>query len=242
MGFLLTISMGSLQAQKAVDASGGDASGTGGTVSYSIGQIDYMALSATSGKVNEGVQQPNNSASVPVTMLSLKALRHVKQVTLNWSTATEANSSHFVAEKSVNGVEFTEIGRVKAAGISNILRSYTLNDIKPIMGWNYYRIKEVDVDGRFMFSQVAAINFNTKESMAVIYPNPTSGNITLNIANTTTTFTYSLFDAQGKWVMSKNVTGAQTVIPMAELAPANYVLKLTDNNREIQSFKILKSK
>lgn len=231
-----------VQAQQAVASSGGDAASSAGSVNYTIGQIDYVYAAGTTGSFNQGVQQPNLSSSVPVTMLDLKATKQQAKVILDWSTATESNSSHFIVEHSSNGIEYDQLNRVQAAGNSSTLRQYTSNDEHPYTGWNYYRIKEVDLDGKVMYSKVAAVAFD-KTTTAVVYPNPTSGDVTLNMTNSSNSFlSYALYDAEGRLLLTSAISGDKTIIHTASLAPATYVLKFTDKKSELQSLKIIKTK
>ncbi|HOY42299.1 MAG TPA: T9SS type A sorting domain-containing protein, partial [Chitinophagales bacterium] len=99
---------------------------------------------------------------------------------LNWTTASEINTLKFEVERSpqsIGGV-FTYIGELPAAGSSNVPLSYHLNDNNPLTGDNYYRLKMIDIDGTFKYSQTIFIR-NDKDVVYTnaingIYPNPTS--------------------------------------------------------------------
>ena len=76
-----------------------------------------------------------------------------------------------------------------------------------------------------------------------VYPNPTNDILTLKVENyDTESLYYKLFDANGKLMGSKMVTGNETIISMANLLPNLYVLKVIDNQKEIKTFKIIKTK
>jgi hypothetical protein len=93
---------------------------------------------------------------------------------LQWSTSSEINSHNFVIEKSLDGVEFTNIGVLEAAGISGEKKGYRFLD----MGMNeeraLYRLKQIDLDGMFDYSQTVLINRNEANMFAVVAMSRTS--------------------------------------------------------------------
>jgi hypothetical protein len=213
------------KSQQAVVASGASGSGSGGTISYSVGQIDFIA---PDNNTNAGVQQAFSTASFPVTWLSFTATRQDRIVFLKWQTSTEINSGYFIAERSVNGIDFlTEVGNVPAKGNSFVVANYSLKDKNPQHGINYYRIKQVDKDGKFIYSITIAINFEP-DMVISCYPNPALTFIRLDIAATQVTgYRYQLFDAGGKLVNASAITGQSTIVQINPLRPGAYVLKVT---------------
>ncbi len=242
---LLLFSMGTivLNAQKGVVAAGGTAEGNTGSVSYSVGQLDYVAISTSNGSVLQGIQQPVTSSLLPVTLLNFKATKQDSKVLLNWETASEINSNKFVVQRSKDGVDYSTIKQLVAAGSSNTLKRYSTEDLQPLQGWNYYRIQLMDKDGSFIYSKVGAVNFDLKTGFAVVYPNPTKGNIRLQIENgVSRLLTYKLFDSYGKLVFANTITSNETNIRIGKLAAGSYYLKIIDqNNQEFKSFQIIKT-
>jgi hypothetical protein len=96
---------------------------------------------------------------LPVSLLDFNGLVRNKAIELVWSTAQETNSRYFDVLKSMDGISFTEIGKVNAAGNSTGLRGYQFMDNTPANGINYYKLKQVDMDGRFVYSKNIAVNF-----------------------------------------------------------------------------------
>ncbi|MDP4264494.1 MAG: T9SS type A sorting domain-containing protein [Bacteroidota bacterium] len=94
--------------------------------------------------------------SLPVTLLSFSGHLDNKTIPLDWSTSQELNSSHFEIEKSTNGSDFHYIGGVMAAGSSSSQRNYNFID-RNVNEFNYYRLKVVDIDGRFTYSPIILI-------------------------------------------------------------------------------------
>jgi hypothetical protein len=187
-----------------------------------------------------------SSAVVPVTFTALKARKLNSTVALEWGTLTETNSSHFVIERSTNGTNFTTtIGRVNAAGNSNAEKNYTLNDVTPIKGLGYYRVKQYDLDGRYTYSNVAAINFDKIASLLVVYPNPVKN--TLNVEYTAIKggkIELNIIDAKGAIVkqQTQTVVLGRNVHTMnvSNLAKGVYVIKTIDADKNVVYTKFIK--
>jgi hypothetical protein len=114
------------------------------------------------------------SGALPVTLLSFTAKPSKDIIVLEWKTTTELNSEKFVIERSDNGIAFESINEVQAAGNSVAPIQYTANDNLPLSGRNYYRLKTVDLDGYFEYSDVVTLNYEGKKGI-LIYPTPSNG-------------------------------------------------------------------
>ncbi|MBX9850599.1 MAG: T9SS type A sorting domain-containing protein [Cytophagaceae bacterium] len=103
-----------------------------------------------------------------------------QKVYLHWTTFSEVNNDHFEIEKSSNGSDFITAGIVKGAGNSNVILMYNFTDESPYHGKNFYRLKQVDADGKFSYSNIIFID-NQQTITSSIYPNPADENISLKI-------------------------------------------------------------
>ena len=238
------ISLSNLFAQKGIVTSGGNAIGSSGTVSYTVGQIDFIAASNATGSISQGVQQPILPSLLPITLLDLNAKKQTDKVQINWETSTEVNSSKFFVQRSKNGNDFTTIKQVQAAGNSMFPLKYSTLDDNPVNGTNYYRISLIDKDGSSVFSKIVSVNFTNKGIVTIVYPNPTKNNFVLRVSDPsgTTTLQYSLFDVNGKLLLSNIITKTETTVQVNQLAAGTYFLKVLDKNQhEIKTFQINKS-
>ncbi len=114
---------------------------------------------------------------LPVTLVYFEATTEQRAVALNWETATEVNSQSFVVERSSGAEPWEAVGApVTAAGNSTQPLKYQHWDEQPALGWNYYRLRQLDLDGTETLSGVASVFFNGKVSdvmpTVVLYPNP----------------------------------------------------------------------
>ena len=150
---LLGLGLTGLQAQEVIPATGGNASGSGGSASYSVGQVVYTTNTGTNGSVAQGVQQPFEISVV-------------------------------------TGIE-------EAKGINLSVSAY---------------------------------------------PNPTTDFLTLSVDNfEVSKLSYQLYDMSGRLLETKKIEGNQTSIVMSNLVPATYFLKVTEGNKKVKTFKIIKT-
>ncbi len=90
----------------------------------------------------------NQTNTVPVTLLSFTAKAEKNTAKLEWKTSSETNNRAFLISHSVDGKTFTEIGKVASASTSSTLKDYVFYDNNPVQGINYYRLQQVDFDGK----------------------------------------------------------------------------------------------
>jgi hypothetical protein len=101
-------------------------------------------------------------------------------ITLSWITLSEINNSHYVIEKGKDGVHFEELTTVPGAGTTTHLSSYLVTDKNPFEGLQYYRLRQVDIDGKSTLSSTLAVKWNSLHVFQ-IYPNPSTGELFANI-------------------------------------------------------------
>ncbi|HLK28738.1 MAG TPA: T9SS type A sorting domain-containing protein [Puia sp.] len=185
-----------------------------------------------------------NHTTLPVNIINFTAKNiNNKYSQLNWTTSSEMNNDHFEIERSGVSSDFKSIGTVKSNGNSSSSQQYAFKDTSPLDGTNYYRIKQVDINGNFQYSTIATATFNLK--LIDIFPNPAhkqlyirnnsnfSGNEQLTIA---------IFDVSGKTIYKQQSTSAGgTVIPInipAKVMNGMYVVKVTNSKGDVQARKI----
>ncbi len=116
----------------------------------------------------------NAPVTLPVKLAKFAAKIESNSVFLTWETLSELNSDRFVVERSTNGNLFLPIGEIKTKGNSNQQINYSLRDKNPQDGMNYYRLKQVDLDGSFEHSEILPIKFALLSTSIKTYPNPAS--------------------------------------------------------------------
>lgn len=125
------------------------------------------------------------SGPLPVVFISFVAHKtnFNTDALLEWNVASELNADRYVVERSLDAVNFTKIGEVKAVGNTQIEQKYDFTDENPALGQNYYRLKQFDMDGKFIYTPVRVLNFNDNSELVSIYPNPSTGKVTVNLTS-----------------------------------------------------------
>jgi hypothetical protein len=144
-------------------------------------------------------------APLPVTFTKLDANCTDKGTLVNWATASEFNSSYFELERSTNGNYWTPVSSVEGAGNSSETRSY--QQLDPYFGQAFYRIKEVDIDGNFTYTNIISSDCATKTIDIVLYPVPAKD--LLNVVINSTQFVktkLAIIDAIGEVVRVMDVS------------------------------------
>ena len=159
---------------------------------------------------------------------------------LYWNTASELNTKNFVVQRSVNAIDFEDIGIVAAAGNSRTNKNYTFTDKQPYSGENLYRLKMVDLDESYKYSKLVSIIVHGEESglkptgIEKIYPNPTNANvfINFNVSEEQTVFNYSVYNVFGQLVNNNVLTltrGQHTVeLDASEYAKGEYFVTFSN--------------
>jgi uncharacterized repeat protein (TIGR03803 family) len=174
---------------------------------------------------------------LPVSWLSFNAIQGDQKVLLSWKTAQEQNSNRFEVERSANGVVFSKIGVVAAAGNTNSITSYSFTDTHSLDGISYYRLRQVDNDGKYDFSKVVSVNRRSGNKI-VIAPNPVNGRLNIQLPSANEYTTLSILDASGKLVMKKTITGSggRLELDVHHLVKGWYLLQLAGKETDQQVF------
>ena len=184
--------------------------------------------------------QADASTVTPITLLSFNGVKTNSGIKLNWVTAAEKNSSHFEVEKSTDGLSFTTLGKVEAAGNSSVSKYYSLTDFIPANGANYYRLKQVDLDGKTDLSRPVSINFDLNASSGIsIYPNPASSEVHFKGIKIGSTVVF--YDMDGKRILTQKMVNNSLKIP-TEVKNGLYVLSIQSSDGTTAALKVSISK
>lgn len=134
---------------------------------------------------------------LPVKLAKFSVEKVEKSSLLSWQTTHEANSDLFQIERSKNAKSWNHIGEISASGESNITVMYQFSDITPMTGPNYYRLKMVDLDGSYAYSQILGIRFDKAARELKIYPNPATGFLTIDDIDMASVREVSVTDSKG---------------------------------------------
>ncbi len=130
-------------------------------------------------------------------------------VQIEWETASELNSSHFEVERASDGSNFESIDQVPSSGTSFETQTYEVIDYEPIDGINYYRLKAVDIDQSFEYSDIKTVSLNPINlSKITSFPNPAIDQISLSFNSLVgETYLLKISDSNGLTIYSANLLG-----------------------------------
>lgn len=179
-------------------------------------------------------------ATLPVTLVDFTGhLDNSKNAVLNWQTSTEQNSKQFDVEVSRDGSQFARIGTVASKGNSSAKQDYEFVQMNPASGMNWYRLKQIDQDGKFKYSKVIILNVDKGLVKPSLFPVPATDRITINFGKLMSNVSVSLYTAEMKLVRSERTSGPNTRKDMSisDLAPGVYFIKLSgENTNELMRF------
>ena len=186
-------------------------------------------------------------APLPVELVSFTGFNQGVINKLNWVTASEENTLKFEIQKSIVTGVWTTIGETPAAGNSSQQINYDFSDNNPVIGNNYYRLKIIDNDGTFSYSNIINIPINEAviNGIVNVYPNPTNGNLNVEIQSTSSYDTKILvYDVIGKKVFDKEnslVKGLNILqFNFSQLAKGAYILQFADTGGKLYTTKFVK--
>lgn len=145
---------------------------------------------------------------------------------LKWTTLCEQNVEYYIVERSTDGNNYSEIGRVKAVGNSTVKQSYGFTDVKPLGGNNIYRIQVLDQDGRISYSAARTLNFGIIKNSITISPNPAHNLAIITLKNNMKPMKVSLFNSFGQQVGSYNMTNESLTIDVSKLTAGTYFINV----------------
>lgn len=171
------------------------------------------------------------NSTLPVTWLSFNATTENGASALHWQTAEEQNTKVYIIQHSTDGANWKNIGNVPASGFSKAVMSYRFVHSSPAGGINFYRIQQVDADGRFSFSKISTVNYEPAGFSTVIMTNPVIGGI-IHI-QLRLPVELSLWSMDGKKLWQKKLPQGYSDIPVGHLTNGTYLLHAGNEVKKI---------
>lgn len=196
----------------------------------------YRSLNSPSDLRDESIRFSDVSiteiAVLPINLTSFSVTNQLNSVQLKWTTASEKNNSHFEVERSTDGIAFLSIGRRAGFLNSNTLSNYFFYDNHPFNGSNYYRLKQIDLDGKVAFSNIQGVNF--KSSALILQTSLIKDIIEISTSENTET-TLCFFNSSGQKMITVKGKGRQ-LVNVSNFPDGVYLLASSEG----QTFKFLK--
>ena len=174
-----------------------------------------------------------SALALPVKLLNFNATAKQKHVLVEWAATNELNSKHYVVERSNDGRNFFAIETVDDKGNSNNVNHYSTTDNNPLEGVSFYRLKQVDIDGKFAHSAIRKVVFGNSKQI-IIYPNPASSIVKLDLPGVPGNLAISISNLDGRSVYKGNGTLQEinNIINglLPALVPGYYNVQLTNKD------------
>ena len=214
-------------------------SGSSGIKKFTIIGSKLFALAETT-LYGEEVWVAHNFVTLPLNFLSFSAQKcNTNQVCLTWKTANEQNVSHFEIERSVDGINFIGIGRKNANNQPQ--NTYTtIDDIAALQNNKriYYRIKEVDMDGRGKQSNINLVQLDNKG--VLVYPTLVSSSFSVQ-NNSNATMQLQLVGTDGRVLLQQRIIGGTNIVSTEKLSAGVYMYRVVGGDKTVEtSGKIIK--
>ena len=167
---------------------------------------------------------------LPISLIDFTAKAEGNRAKLTWQTASESNNKEFIIYRSSDDQQFIEIGKVDGKGTTSITSNYSLHDKQPLNGNNYYKLVQVDSDGRTTELGIRFLTFKLQLSSLNSFPNPTEGKITVHFdANKYKVLTITGID--GRVLQTKTLKPNEAIVELdlAGYSKGIYFLKLNGN-------------
>ncbi|MEM7103886.1 MAG: T9SS type A sorting domain-containing protein [Bacteroidota bacterium] len=171
-----------------------------------------------------------SNSLLPVELVNFDAnLTDNFRVKLSWQTATEIDNDYFVVERSSNGILFEEIERISGAGTSFTTIDYQTFDERPLNGTNYYRLKQVDFDGSFDYSQIRVVEIQKEIAPLSIYPNPATTEAYIELPDGFEKYIIQVYDISGRVIFENqydNHRGSLVELNVGDWPSGAYVVTI----------------
>jgi hypothetical protein len=178
----------------------------------------------------------SGSGILPVNFKSINVEKENNGAKVSWTVGNQSNLNSYIVEKSLNGREFSAIQNVKAS----TQQSYSFTDINLVNGNTYYRVKAVDNNGKYAYSQIVSIKNSKNENGLNMYPIPAKNQVIINNLNGNNNI--SIVNVIGQVVFQRlNVTGTMTNLDISTLQNGIYTV-VVNNNGESKTLKLLVQK
>ena len=178
-----------------------------------------------------------NGSPLPITLIDFDVKPVLEHVLIAWSTASEINNDFFTVERSNDGLRFEALLELDGAGNSNQMLQYKATDFMPYSGTSYYRLKQTDFDGQYVYSTIQSLTFNKQDTTQAwsVFPNPTNLNGVYISNLQTSTFNIKVLDITGKIIIQTNIhidqNNTMHFVSFDGISNGLYLLEMNDGNK-----------
>lgn len=187
--------------------------------------------------LTQGFHQQVSQGTLPVSLFNFEGKTFDSYHLLSWKTSSEKNNSHFVVERSTDQNSFITLAKIKSKalqGNSDNLLGYSFSDLNFVVGTNYYRLNQIDLNGKSQYSKVIALqSTQLSEQDLWVAPNPIATNSKLYIRGEIgSSAKAQLIDLSGKILKELKIASDATLLDLSGYASGVYLLKYSDSRQQ----------
>jgi hypothetical protein len=174
---------------------------------------------------------------LPIELLSFDAEAVNSEVQLSWTTASETNNNKFIVERSRDAINFEFVTEQQGASNSNTILNYKAADKSPYLGIGYYRLKQVDFDGQYTYSDLKSVNVIKQNKFDFSYLNMNDGVVRFGLTNISESLNISIIDLSGRVVRSLQLANAAQdfEIDLSSFEKGIYLLSVSNGTENLYS-------
>lgn len=218
------------------------------TLNGNVNGINYSEISGiASFSGGSGAVALTPDPTLPIELASFTAWNSGSMNTLQWVTQSELNNERFEIMRSADGYNFERIGTVQGAGTTTQSITYLWEDKAPLLGTNYYRLRQVDFDGTDSYSNIVAVVVDREGGTAQFFPNPTTDQLTYQLnaqqaESLTIRMTNVLGQVAQEWTFETQVGINTQVLDLSRVAAGTYLVTVVNRAGEVlQTERIIKN-
>lgn len=167
------------------------------------------------------------AGTLPIHLIDFTVSNGISTVTLHWKTDNEINNRGYEIQRSRNGTDWSKVDFVAAKISSGNVLQYIWEDRLPLTGKSYYRLKQIDIDGKFAYTKVLPVNRIIPYVTTLIYPNPVRGMLQVNFGRTISTGNLQLYNNQGQLLLTQVITAQSSLqVNVKHFVSGMYTLKI----------------
>ena len=181
---------------------------------------------------------------LPVELTDFKGHLQDHTAILEWNTASETNNLGFEVERSPDGRSWENIGFVRGAGSTSEKQQYRFEDVRPLYGDNYYRLKQIDFDGQWEYSPIRIVPYGAPPSTHLsVFPNPSPGDFTVQVINPQAeTSRVKLFSSTGRLLWEQRFSRGEMPVYWEKefnLPPEEMYFVMTQVGKTVETRKVI---